>query len=249
MIDAPYTILGLRPKTLNGICMSIAQDLNLLSMRNRIMFVAHRGERVVDIEFIREDLRALLDVISHNWENGVTANILDCAGFEFAFALNHPKHRRFLQRTAPAHSMRLAPEVGFIHFNLAAHLAVILKQHPAHLLAHAPRAFISDARLALNLLCRNAAPCLRHEVDHIEPGGERGRGFVEDRASGGRELPAAEIASVNLAGGNAIKLLFASAILALDDFGIPFLAKIIKTDRKSTRLNSSHQLSRMPSAA
>jgi hypothetical protein len=54
---------------------------------------------------------------------------------------------------------------------------------------------------------------------------------VEDRTSGGRELKPAMLTSVNLAGGNAVKLSIPSAILTLDDFRIPFAAKVIQAGR------------------
>src|SRR5260221_182013 len=210
--------------------MSITDNVNLLSMWHGSVFVTHRRQSLIDVEFVREYLCSLFNVISHNRHNGIALDILNRANFQLPAALNHSEHRRFIGGTTPARTvMNFTAKIRLVNFHFAVKLCEVLTQHRTNLLAHSPSGLISNTRFALNLLGRNPAACLRHEINHIEPNGEGRRGLVEDRTSGGRELPATVITAIYLALGNAVKLLIASAILTLDNFGEPLVTKIIQT--------------------
>src|SRR5258706_3146967 len=210
--------------------MSIADNVNLLSMGHGSVFVTHRRQSLIDFKFIREYLCSLFNIISHNRHNSIALDIINRANFQLPAALNHSEHRRFIGGTAPARTvMNFTAKVRLVNFHFAVKLSEVFTQHGTNLLAHSPSGLIRNASCALNLLGRNPAACLRHEINHIEPNGEGSWGLVEDRTSGGRELPATVITAINLTLGNAVKLLIASAILTLDYFGEPLVTKIIKT--------------------
>ena len=92
MINAAYSVLALRPKTFDSIGMSISENVNLFSMRNRSMFVSHDWQSVVNSEFIRENLRAMFNVFPNNWENGSSFDIVHFASRNLAAALNHSEY-------------------------------------------------------------------------------------------------------------------------------------------------------------
>src|SRR5882672_9338189 len=163
--------------------MSITQDINLLSMWNRVMLVAHRGQSLIDIEFIGENLCSLFDVICNDGHNGIALDILNRADFQLPAALHHSENRRLAFRAASACTFANTAEIRLVCFDFASKEAVIFGKHGADLLAHSPSRLIRNTCFALNLLGRNSAACLRHEINHIEPNGQGSRGLVEDSAS------------------------------------------------------------------
>lgn len=66
------------------------------------------------------------------------------------------------------------------------------------MIAHPPSSFISNACPALDLLRRNTAACLCHEVDRIKPDGQWSRRFMKDGSSGRRDLIAAMVTGIRL---------------------------------------------------
>src|SRR5437016_882315 len=89
-------------------------------------------------------------------------------------------------------------------------------KHRANLFEHAPRGFVGDARLPLNLLRGDAATGLRHEVDRVEPNGKRRGRLVEDSASGRVNVMAAMVARVRRTAHNAMMLGDRFALHAID---------------------------------
>lgn len=66
-------------------------------------------------------------------------------------------------------------------------------------MAHAPRGFVCHARLALDLLGRNAMAGRCHQVHRKEPVRQLSAGFVKDRISTGVDLMAAVLTGECLA--------------------------------------------------
>src|SRR5258707_2202139 len=176
--------------------MSIANDVYIFSVRNRSMFITHRRQSLVDSEFIGEDLRTFQNAISDNRKNGLAAYIPDFAGREFPAALYHSEYSRLIQSPASSDTFASAAEVGLIYFYVAAKDVIGLGKHGTDLLAHAPSRLIGNAGLALNLLRRNAAASLRHEINDVEPNSQWSGRLVEDRASSWGKMITTVIAGI-----------------------------------------------------
>lgn len=237
MIYTANPVLSLGPKALKGIGMNTVININLVRMIDRAVVVSHHGKHVIGVVFVRVDFRTAFHVRPYDREDGFGFGVLDLMDFQLAAAISQPEYGSLGLETSTTRMSRFLAgmfvlffpaEVGFIGFGHARKLLEILEQHPAHLLAHSPSALVSNARFPLDLLGRNPAASLRHEVDDVEPYGQGSWGLVEDRARRRGELPAAVITAINLALGDAVKLLFASAVFALDDFGKPLTAKVIQ---------------------
>ena len=100
-------------------------------------------------------------------------------------------------------SAALATEVGIIEIDPAGEgkLEVSLHHHLHQLVSHALRGVIGDAQMAVQLQRRDPFLVLGHEVDGLEPHGERLFGGTEDGARGDRGLAVARIALLQFAAG------------------------------------------------
>ena len=98
----------------------------------------------------------------------------------------------------------LATEIGIIEFDPAGEgkLAVSLHHHLHHLVFHAPRRVVGDAQMAVQLHRRDPFLVLSHEVDGLEPHGERQFGGTKDGAGGDRGLTVAVIALLQFSAGH-----------------------------------------------
>lgn len=85
---------------------------------------------------------------------------------------------RFLDLVLP---LVLAAVVHLVHLDRSRQERLVLVNHRANLLEHAPRGLVSDTKFPFQLLGRNATTSARHEVDRVEPELEPGGRSLEDR--------------------------------------------------------------------
>ena len=114
-------------------------------------------------------------------------------------------HKRRLCRcaTTALGPTSFATEVGIIELDPAGErkLSVSLHHHLHQLVSHAPRRVVGDAQMAVQLHRRDPFLVLGHEVDGLEPHGERQFGGTEDGARGDRGLAVAAIALLQFSAG------------------------------------------------
>lgn len=193
------------------------------------MLVSHRWQGIVNVELVGVDLRTLFDVIGYNRHDGMAAHVGNFAGFEFAAALHHPEYSSFVFRTASAcAAAHLAAKVRLVYFHLAHKWIEIFGENIAHFFAHSPSGFIGDTRLTLNLFGRNPAACLRHEVNHVEPNGQRGRGLVEHRIGSRGNVESAMVARVRFSSAIAVKQTILTALRAINTLRELLIADVIQ---------------------
>lgn len=135
-------------------------------------------------------------------------------GFTFVAALNHANNWSFV--IAPAISSAMAAMKHLIHLHRRTlQLQTLIGQQSPNLAKHAPRCFVGDASLALNLLCGDSAASGTHEIHRIEPSLERSSALLKHGASERINVIAARLASVCCAIPHAMMLGFFGALLAL----------------------------------
>ncbi len=208
--------------------MSIAQDVNLFSVRHGIVLVFHSGKGLVDVELVGVNLRTLFDVISNNWHDGIAVHVAYLTGFEFPIALNHSEDRRLTIRAAATRAMPSTTKVRLVYFDFASERVKVLGQNVADFLTHTPRGLIGNASLALDLLGRNSAASLHHEVDHIEPERKRSGGLVKNRIGSRGELITAMVAGVGFTPVHAMEQAICSALRAVDSLREFLVADVVK---------------------
>ena len=109
-----------------------------------------------------------------------------------------------------------AADVSFVYLNRwSLQLQIALREQRANLLEHAPRGFVGDASLALNLLCGDSATSRTHEIHRVEPSLERSSGLLEDGPSERVDMIAAMVAGVCGAIAYAVMLALHLALRAL----------------------------------
>src|SRR5882762_2424872 len=148
----------------------------------------------------------------------------------------------------PVPYLRLPPKVGFVNLDRRAlQLQITVRQERANLIEHAPSSLVSDASLALNLLCGNPATCGTHEVHRIEPSAKRSARLLEDGSSHRGDHLAAIVARIRRSASDAMVLAFLLALCAVGNSARESLlfqvlqARIIIGNRlaKSCKVNRS----------
>lgn len=202
VINATDPALNQTPESFDGVRVNVSDNVDLLAVVDSLMLVAACVKAIVRRIVIGKDHRAWKHMFSDESPQSILLHVGGDERADFALALNHPDDRR-LFGAASASTFRSAAEVSFVHLNLAPESSdwstLVVGQHRANLLEHAPCGFVCDPSLPLNLLCRDTATGSGHEVYSIEPSRERGRGLVKDRVGGGVNVMAAMVARVRRA--------------------------------------------------
>lgn len=107
-----------------------------------------------------------------------------CHGNDTTLPLHDAENRSLVGVSARTPTLPTSPpaDVCFVGFHSARQrVAVLFHKLASNQVRHAPGRLVRDAKLALQLLCGDAASSAGHEVHRIEPQMQRGRRLVEDR--------------------------------------------------------------------
>ena len=234
MIDATDTALDQGPESLNRVRMYVPIYVHPLTMVDAMVCVTPRVKPVVGLEIIGKDHRSRQYVFLDKSAQCVSFNIGGDECANLSLALNHANDGS-LVGSASACSLGAAPVVRLIHFDLAVEsaqrAALVVIQHRTNLFEHAPRGFVGDASLPLDLLCGDTATGLRHEVDRVEPSGQRSGRFVKDRFGGRVNVMTAMVARVRRATLNAVMLCDRVARFAKDAVWVQVVAEPFQAGR------------------
>ena len=226
MIDATDPALYEAPESFNGVRMNVSGHINFLAVVDSLVRVAASANAVVGAEVIGEYHRSWEHVFFDESSQRVGFYVSGDESSNLSLALNHANDGSLIG-SASAPPFAPASVVRLVHLHFAAKSAnrptLLIGQHGANLLEHAPRRFVGDASLALDLFRRNSATGSRHEVHCIEPRCKRSGRLVKDRASGRMDMVSAMVAAVGRAAHNAVVLRNALAVLAKDAFGIEMI--------------------------
>jgi len=115
----------------------------------------------------------------------------------------------------------LSANVRFVSFDRSdQHRVVIDHQLVTNLGEHAPSRLVSDSKLALQLLGRDAHTGLSHQEDGVEPKLERRGRLVHDRVGGWVNVVTAHVARVRGAARNAMELAYLATLGAVGVLGV-----------------------------
>ncbi len=228
MINAAYPVLDIRPKALDRIGVSVANHIDFERMRNVAVLVAHRGQDVIGSHFIGVNARTFEDLVFYNRHNRGAAHIRNDSRLYLARALSNAEHGDFVIRSASALAFANPAKVTFVKFNIAIKRGVIFAKAMANFFTHAPSRFVGNARFTLDLFSGDAAACLSHEINDVEPQRQLSAGLFKDSASHRRNLIPAIIASVGLAVSDFVKQCVLFAGRAINPLWVLLLANVIK---------------------
>jgi len=186
-MSAANTTLQHRPEAVESVGVRDAVDVLPLAMLHNQVRVAFGGKRHIRAIFVRGDGRAFGD-IRHDMRNErVALRVRNDLGNNVAAALDHAEHGGLFDLPAVfaplAMLPRLAADVGFVGLDRArqAIVAVNLRHVLADFVAHPPRRFVGDGKLALQFLGRHAMPRRGEQVHGVKPLGQGRMRLVEGR--------------------------------------------------------------------
>src|SRR5579864_6449289 len=126
-----------------------------------------------------------------------------------AFTLNHASNPSFVLRVELSTFPASSADQGFVHFHRPRTLQLqILRQQHSDLPEHAPRGFIGDASLTLDLLCRDSATSGSHQVHGLKPDAKRSSALLKNGSREWVDMMAATVASISSASGDTVMLAF-----------------------------------------
>src|ERR1019366_7587284 len=224
MVNAPQPIFYKRPKPFDGVCMHFANHIDLFAVIDSAVLVAPRIEAVVGRKVVRKDNGLRQNVLFNQPKQRIGLNVSRDHGAHFALALNHADNGclavPITDHRATRVAFALTTEESLIHLDSTIESAnrpgAFRVQHGANLFEHSPRGFVRYARLALDLLRRNAAASRSHQVDGVEPSRKRRGGFMENRSRRWVDVMTAMVARVGRAAVHAVMLRDLFAVLAVD---------------------------------
>ena len=96
--------------------------------------------------------------------------------------------------------------IHFVDFHRRSLQLQILRQQSTNLPEYAPRGFVGDASLALDLLCGDSATGRTHEVHSLKPDSQRSAGLLKDGSRQRVHVMPAVIAGIRSATSHAVML-------------------------------------------
>jgi len=197
--------------------------------------VAHA---VIYIPLIRKHGTLRHDVFSNDRQERCSLYVVSSKRSNTSLAFGNTEHWGLgIAWFSPRAHLLNPAHVGFVHLDSGAALptklfpGTVFVQHRTNLPEHAPRSLVRNARLPLNLFGRNPAASLSHEVDRVEPRGQRRRRFLKDSAGGRVNVMAAAVARLRRATHHAVMFAYSFASLAVDSIRVEVIAKPLKAGR------------------
>lgn len=199
VMERPHdTALNERPETINVVGVDLAPHVFASTVTDGLMRQDSLQGLIAHV-FVRGDqIHALRDGVIDEFPQRGAIGTLDNLRDDIPLPSNRTDHGdlAFRPTTAPALApmavLVFAPDVGFINLHGTHELRELPVLHgSADAVAHVPRRPVGAcADGALDLHGAHTLLALAHEVDHLEPGGERVVGVLEDRPDQGREAVA-----------------------------------------------------------
>ena len=230
MVDAAQTVFDQRPEPFNGVCMLVANDINLLRVMNATVIVTKRIKPTIRCVLIGVNDGARQYSFLHEWLKRAGEDVGDHSGNDMALTINRSGYDGFVftGRAAFLPASAITANISFVNFNAPAQWFVILFEHLANLFEHAPRGFVSNSGFAFKLLRRDSATSRGHEIDRVKPRTQRRAGLVVDRVRGRVNMVAAMLARVRLARSHPVMLCHLAARVAEDAVGVQIILEPLK---------------------
>ena len=243
MINTANPVLNEAPEAFDGVRVDFAHHVDFFTVINpaMVVLVDMPIHHIVRRKVVGKDCALGEDMLFHQAKHRRAFYVGSDNGSDAALAFHHADDRSFFVLKVATHrasdrAFAPSPYVHLVHLNTGTILpaqrrSLLIVQHRANLSEHAPRGFVGDSRLALNLFRGDTATGLRHEVDRIEPSGQRSGRFMKDRVSGRVNVMAAVVTRIRRTAHNAMVLCGRLAFLAVNAIRVQVIAEPLQTGR------------------
>ncbi len=199
-VGSMKTALQQTPEVLHTIGVDVAVHVFDRVIDNGVLVVC--AQPVVRLKFVREDRGSGVDMLTDGGLKIFLFPGVNVTHDHLASALQHTEHNLLANRSAPldlfgtlvlVHIPGLAADERFVNLNCPAELAArrFVLHGFANSLQHEPRGFLTDTQISGNLVTTNAVLTVGDQPNSNKPLIETDRGFIEQGADLGRELPPA----------------------------------------------------------
>lgn len=226
MSRAVNTSLDQRPEALNRVHMGFPVDVLPFAVFHDLVGISELLDEVVAGKLVRVNRVSGVsrNTVPDDWQDSSRFHVSCDNGLNMAFlSVCEADNGRFAQRAASWRTRMLPAIVSLIGFDGAVHGSEFLGHQRPNLLKHSPSRLIGHSKLSLKLFGGDTTTGRGHEKHGVEPRPERGGRLMEDRASGGRNRVATELAVVRLSSRPAIVFRDLVARQAVSPFGVACL--------------------------
>ena len=216
VVDASDSTLNSAPESLDGVGVNVARNVHVLTVANAPMGVSEIRQPVIRNVVVSKNDAARQHILFDQTVKSFLFGVRSYTCHNAATALYHTDNRYLVAsngRTPVA--TPFSAVIHLIYFNRRSLQLQILRKKLADLLEHAPRSFVGNACLTLNLLRGDSTASGTHQIHCVKPCLERSSGLLKDSASERVDVMAAKLARVSGAIPNAIVLGVFAALHAI----------------------------------
>ena len=231
MINSSNPVLYERPKSFDGVGVNVSHNVEIMRVKNALVDKSVLVKSVIDRILVSVNACSLLNFLGNDRKQSSSLGVGDHVRFNRSvFSANNPDNNGLVFCSPSSFALAPPTKVGLVNLNSPTHRVNVFRKHHADLLAHPPSSLIGNASFPLNLFRRNPTTSLRHQVDRVEPGGQRGSGFVKDCVSRWGNLVSAVLATINLAVFNAVVFSSPTTALAFNPLRPALVSKPVKAN-------------------
>jgi hypothetical protein len=170
-VSAANTTFKVFPEIFQIVDVYITTDVFARAVIHRLVVESFFRESFIGSQFVRVNRRTLRDVFFNQRLQSFGRDVRDNFRHHLAVALQHSKHNRPVRRAASTNTMRAPADVGFINFYITEQreLTVNLRHVFTNFVADAKRAFVGNAKFALQFLRGNAVAGSGEKINRIKP--------------------------------------------------------------------------------
>lgn len=235
VVDPANSSFHQAPKSFDSLSVNVSGDIDFRAVTDALVDVAVFFQSIIRNVIVGENGAARKDIFLRQSVKGFTLRVVSYASDHAAralrsAALDHSDdgYLMALERwpSLSALSPSLSAVVHLIHLHRRAlQLHIALRKQRANLPENAPRGFVGNASLALNLLGGNSTPGRAHEIHRVKPSLERSSGLLKDGSREGVNLGTAMVAAISGAALDSVVLALHATLRALSHAPRPALLR------------------------
>lgn len=173
-----------RPKTLNGVCVSVATNIFFLAVNNNLMVFELFYQILVPAELVTHDDRVAGNVLADDRFKSFSVGTLDAFRNYLSASFNHAKDGCFISlHISSSPAVSLSANESLVDLNDTLEKIAVLVHCLANPHSHVPSRVFIHSNIARELTGANSLLCIEHERDSNEPLLEIDFRFMKDRSN------------------------------------------------------------------
>lgn len=209
VVDTAKTSFHQTPESLDSLSVNLSPrsgDVNLLTVPDAVVPITPSFDPVISRVIISKHATAgKHKFMDKSMQSGLLGVCGDTRYDAATLALHHSYHGSLglLNRVS---SLGASAHIHFVNFHRRSLQSDVLRHQGSNLTEDAPRGFVGNTSLTLNLFRGDAAPGGTHQEHGLKPDAERGAGLFKNSSGQGVQMVTAMVTRIRGAASNAVVL-------------------------------------------